>query len=193
MLTVAKSRYYYVSLVFLLGCNADSSVAPSPKPEQIADRSSSSSIESEAKSQDITVIGRWEHKSEEITESGKKSVTIVNFDYRADGTHTIDSTRSMFHGSDGELIFTATTTESGTWSVEGDKVCWNTGVPELAHFESNTDNITREIIEDALKEETDTSSTCMTFVSSDSSKLVLLDESDGQKMILDASEVSPDP
>lgn len=115
-------------------------------------------------------------------ENGHNVTLESDYEFKSDGTFTNDARTKLLNGDTDEPFYIQRTAESGTWTVEEDQTCWTTVSATLEEFESFTELITREAIEEGLSEETPPE--CFQIVSADSDTVVIRPLSGGDDMSL---------
>jgi len=132
--------------------------------------------------EDERLIGKWNMSSTATLSNGHDVTANNDYEFQSDGTFTNVSRSKLLNGDTGEPFYTSTTTESGTWTVDGNTTCWTTPTATLNEFETFTDLITREMIEEGLVG--DVQPECFTIVSADGATVLLQPTAGGDSIAL---------
>ena len=143
---------------------------------------SSNSPSTDAPTEDSRLIGKWHLSSAATLANGHEQTAENDYEFRSDGTFTNISHSKLLNGDTGDPFFTMKTVEAGTWTLQGDTTCWTTPTATLDEFETFTELVTREAIEEGLAE--DTPPECFTIESADDSTVVLKPSSGGDPVTL---------
>ncbi len=127
------------------------SAAIEPTPSAADEPTTVASIA--AQSDLAKLAGDWQLENLIKLPDGHRLTMNNKYRFHLDGTFTNTSRTKLSHRDTGDAIYTLTTKESGTWTLDENNTCWTTKTAEILEFESFSSRITRKVVEEGLAED----------------------------------------
>ena len=96
------------------------------------------------------LLGKWNLSKKTRLENGHDLVQSSDYEFVSNGTFSNDSRTKLIDGTTGDPLCIQRSAESGIWTADQSETSWTTEKAELVEFETFTNLITRDAIEQSM-------------------------------------------
>lgn len=104
--------------------------------------------------QSFDLVGRWQIAAEDSYGSGNIGKSRSTYRFAKDGTYEVYSTLTVVNAATNKQLYSVTSREQGTWTLQKNELCLTEIGSELIDFQSTVPAVNRQTFEAAIAEKT---------------------------------------